>query len=183
MFGAAVGYFIRVVEARRADVGARCIEMQKEVSAVQIAAQKYWSRARQNCGEQAEFIELEGEISGRLFLISVFLTKLYPAVGPAARVSLESGYVAFWEGCTDGNFKDQERTANPSRVARIYRTGGEFCGCLHDISFAALITWPERAWNSLVTLSKAAWLALFVVRRPPSRGAPGFGPTPPDDTQ
>lgn len=135
--GAFLGYWLRGTEVRRSETIrsetiSRLDDVAKEVASVQAACQQYWSKSRSKESSAEEYLRLEAEVLGRLHLANILLTYLEHDIGQSRYTSLDASLRQLRQDATGGNFKAQEREADPARMQAVFTSGGKFTGELRS---------------------------------------------------
>ena len=143
--GGIFGYWIRTVEARRGDVISRLDDISKEVATIQEVAVKYWSKDRTE-GDEAtsEFVGLEGQMKGRLHIISDILARNDKYLSQQERAKIWQTLGTFHEITTGGSFGDRERSASPRNINKIFVSGALLTGEIRDCGRRNLAPFPEK---------------------------------------
>lgn len=124
--GVVGGYWVRGLEGRKSEISARIADAVQEVSSVQATAVRYWSRDTSgNDGRpDTDDIAQEGEIVGRLHLISVIVGDLQRYILPEHATELRSALYEFRATITGNGFASRKgHPADPQAIGGSFRSG------------------------------------------------------------
>jgi hypothetical protein len=146
LFGAAVGYYLRGQEIRRAETMARIDDIAGQLDELLEAAKVYWSKDRQEGAVPQEFIALEAEILGRLHMVSHLVVAVGARAGTAAQLDLDDHLTKLRQTITGGAFRSAPREADPARLQAVFASAGDFVSAGRSVGLRFLRgAWPEAA--------------------------------------